>query len=64
MTALYTPQSNEDAERKYRTLIDTVNSMLIKSDVLENLWGKALMTACLILTRIPLKNSDKTPYTI
>ena len=40
MTAPYTPQSNGVAERKNRTLMDMVNSMLINSGVPENLWGE------------------------
>lgn len=50
LTAPYTPQSNGVAERKNRTLMDMVNSMLINSGVLENLWGEALMTHVLFLT--------------
>jgi len=59
MTTPYIPQSNGVAERKNRTLMNMVNSMLINSSVPENLWGKALMTACYILNRISFKNSDK-----
>ena len=64
MTAPYAPQSNGVAERMNRILMDMVNSMLINSGELENLWGEALMAACHILNGIPFKNSDKTPYKI
>ena len=39
VTPPYSPQSNGIAERKNRTLMDMVNSMLISSDLPENLWG-------------------------
>ena len=64
VTAPYSPQSNGVTERKNRTLIDMVNSMLINSGVPENLWGEALLTACYILNRIPFKQNDSTPYEI
>ena len=64
MIAPYTPQSNRVSKRKNRTLMDMINSMLINSDVLENLWEEALMATYYILNRIPFKNSNKTAYTI
>ena len=48
VTAPYSPQSNGVAERKNRTLMDMVNSMLISLGVPENLWGEALVSACYI----------------
>ena len=39
-TAPYTPQQNGIAERKNRTLIEMVNSMLIASGSPKNLWGE------------------------
>ncbi|KAI5322517.1 hypothetical protein L3X38_031589 [Prunus dulcis] len=62
VTPPYSPQSNGVAERKNRTLIDMVNSMLLSSGLLENLWGEAMLTDCFILNRITLKDNEKTPY--
>ena len=41
-----------------------VNSMLISSGLLENLWGEAILSACFILNRITVKENEKTPYEI
>jgi len=60
--APYTPQSNDVAERKNRTLMNMVNCMLLSSDAPENLWGEALLSACFILNRVPQRDYDVTPY--
>ena len=39
-----------------------MNYMLLSSSLPKNCWGETLYSACLILNRIPYKNSDKTPY--
>ncbi|CAL9010577.1 unnamed protein product [Prunus brigantina] len=62
VTPPYSPQSNGVAERKNKTLMDMVNSMLLSSGLLENLWGEAMLTACFILNRITLKDNEKTSY--
>ncbi|CAL8089132.1 unnamed protein product [Prunus armeniaca] len=62
VTPPYSPQSNGVAERKNRTLMDMVNSMLLSSGLPENLWGEAMLTACFILNGITLKDNEKTPY--
>ena len=64
ITAPYSPQSNGVAERKNRTLLDMVNSMILSSGVSQNLWGEALLSACFILNRIPFKDKNETPYEI
>ena len=48
-TAPYTPQQNGIAEWKNRTLKEMVNSMLVSSGALQNLWEKALLTTNYIL---------------
>jgi hypothetical protein len=61
----YSPQSNGVAERKYRTLIDLVNSMLDTTGLFKAWWrggGGALLTSCHILNRVPIKNKEKTLY--
>nr|KAJ0200300.1 hypothetical protein LSAT_V11C600326060 [Lactuca sativa] len=61
-TAPYTPQQNDVAERKNRTLKEMVNSMLSYSSLSEGFWGEAMLTACYILNRTPNKRSKNTPY--
>nr|GFA46958.1 zinc finger, CCHC-type [Tanacetum cinerariifolium] len=62
VTAPYTPQQNGITERKYRTLMDMVNSMMSHSGLSSGYWGEALLTACYILNRVPSKRIIKTPY--
>ena len=64
VTAPYSPQSNGTVERKNRTLMDMVNSLLISSGLLENLWGEAMLSTWFILNRITVKENEKTPYGI
>ena len=63
-SAPYTPQQNEIAERKNRTLKEIMNVMLISSGLPQNLWGEALLSANYILNKLPHKKLDKTPYTL
>ncbi|KAI5335349.1 hypothetical protein L3X38_025482 [Prunus dulcis] len=57
-----TPQKNEVAERRNRTLKDMVRSMVRKSTLPKFLWGEALKTANYILNRVPSKAVPKTPF--
>ena len=59
-----TPQQNGVAERRNRTLMDMVRSMLANSNLTEFLWTEALKTAVHILNRVPSKSVPKTPYEI
>ncbi|KAJ9556796.1 LOW QUALITY PROTEIN: hypothetical protein OSB04_011410 [Centaurea solstitialis] len=61
-TAPYSPQQNGIAERKNRTLKEMVNAMLISSGVDQNLWGEAVLSANYILSKIPRKKKDESPY--
>jgi hypothetical protein len=56
------PQQNEVAERRSRTLMDMVRSMLSYSTLPISLWMKALKTAVHILNRVPSKSVPKTLY--
>ena len=49
------PQQNGVAERRNRTLMDMVRSMLSYSTLSVNLWMEALKTATHILNRVPNK---------
>ncbi|KAK3001597.1 hypothetical protein RJ639_021603 [Escallonia herrerae] len=48
-----TPQQNGVAERRNRTLMDMVRSMICQSTLPEFLWVEALKTAVHILNRVP-----------
>jgi transposase InsO family protein len=52
----YSLQSNGIAERKNNTLTDLVNDMLETTGLSKAWWGGAIMTACHVLNRVPLKN--------
>jgi hypothetical protein len=56
------PQHNGIAERRNRTLMDMVRSMISYSDLPLSLWMEALKTAIHILNRVPSKAVPKTPY--
>ncbi|RVW44023.1 Retrovirus-related Pol polyprotein from transposon TNT 1-94 [Vitis vinifera] len=57
-----TPEQNGVVERRNRTLIDMVRSMMSNSTLPEFLWGEALKTVVHILNRVPSKVVPKTPY--
>jgi hypothetical protein len=59
-----TPQRNGVSERRNRTLLDMVRSMMSQSDLPLAFWGYALETAAFTLNRVPSKSVDKTPYEI
>jgi hypothetical protein len=58
------PQQNEVAEKRNRTLLDMLRSILSYSTLLISLWMDALKTAVHILNRVPSKSVPKTPYEI
>jgi hypothetical protein len=58
------PQQNGVAERRNRTLMDMVRSMLSYSILPISLWIETLKTAVHILNRVPSKSVPKTPYEI
>ena len=56
------PDQNGVAERRNRTLLDIVRSMLSSSNLPKFLWTEALKTAVYILNRVPTKAVPKTPF--
>jgi hypothetical protein len=58
------PQQNGVAERRNRTLMDMVRSMLSYSMLLISLWIDALKTVIHSLNRVPSKSVPKTSYKI
>ena len=59
-----TPQWNGVSERRNRTLLDMVQSMMSQTDLPTSFWGYALKTAAFLLNRTPTKAVEKTPYEI
>ena len=59
-----TPQRNRVSERRNRTLLDMIRSMMSQLDLPLSLWGYALETTGFTLNRVPSKSVDKTPYEI
>ena len=57
-----TPQQNGVSERRNRTLIGMVRSMISRSKLPGFLWGEALKTANYILNRVPTKAVKVTPF--
>ncbi|KAJ9541506.1 hypothetical protein OSB04_028012 [Centaurea solstitialis] len=62
LTPPYTPQMNGVSERRNRTLLDMVRSMMCHSTLPMSFCGHALETAAHILNRAPTKSVEKTPY--
>jgi hypothetical protein len=61
-TPPYTPKANGIAERRNRTLLDMVRSMMARANLPTSFWGEAILTAMHILNRIPTKALEKTPH--
>lgn len=62
LTIPYTPQQNGVAERRNRTLLDMVRSMMAQANLPIRFWGDALLTSTYILNRVPSKSVSTTPY--
>nr|GEW20573.1 putative ribonuclease H-like domain-containing protein [Tanacetum cinerariifolium] len=58
-----TPQQNEVAKRKNKTLIEAARSMLADSKLPTMFWIEAVSTACYVLNKVSIINPhNKTPY--
>ncbi|GJY40924.1 putative ribonuclease H-like domain-containing protein [Tanacetum coccineum] len=58
-----TPQQNYVAERRNRTLIEAVRTMLADSKLPTTFWAEAVNTACYVQNRVIIvKPYNKTPY--
>ncbi|GJX53576.1 retrotransposon protein, putative, ty1-copia subclass [Tanacetum coccineum] len=63
-TPPYTPQHNGVSERRNRTLLDMVRSMMSQTTLPKSFWDYALESAARILNMVPTKKVNKTPYEI
>nr|GEV53535.1 retrotransposon protein, putative, Ty1-copia subclass [Tanacetum cinerariifolium] len=61
-TPPYTPQHNGVSERRNRTLLDMVRSMMSQTTLPKSFWGYALESTACILNMVPTKKVEKTPY--
>lgn len=62
VTAPYTPQHNGVVERRNRTIMNMVRSMLKSKGLPNSFWGEAVVTATYVLNRCPtLKLEGKVP---
>ncbi|GJU71406.1 putative ribonuclease H-like domain-containing protein [Tanacetum coccineum] len=58
-----TPQQNSVAERKNRTLIEAVKTMLVDSNLPTTFWAEAVNTACYVINKVlVIKPHNKTLY--
>ena len=62
LTPLGTPQCNGVSERRNRTLLDMVRSMMSLIGLPLSFWGYALETAAFTLNRAPSKSIETMPY--
>nr|GEU65198.1 hypothetical protein [Tanacetum cinerariifolium] len=62
LTPPYTSQHNGVSERKNRTLLDMVRSMINLTTLPLSFWDYALESTASILNMVPTKKVNKTPY--
>nr|GEX16835.1 hypothetical protein [Tanacetum cinerariifolium] len=61
-TPPYTPQHNGVSERRNKTLLDMIRSMMSQTTIPKSFWDYALETAARILNMVSTKKVEKTPY--
>ncbi|KAM1192904.1 hypothetical protein ACFX10_013253 [Malus domestica] len=59
-----TPQLNGVSERRNRTLMNMVHSMMSSANLPVTFWGYALYTTAYLLNRVPSKSVSQRPYEI
>ncbi|TYK02840.1 gag/pol protein [Cucumis melo var. makuwa] len=62
LSAPGTPQQNGVSERRNRTLLDMVRSMMSYAQLPSSFWGYAVETAVHILNNVPSKSVSETPF--
>ncbi|GKB54060.1 retrotransposon protein, putative, ty1-copia subclass [Tanacetum coccineum] len=63
-TPPYTPQHNGVLERRNKTLLDMVRSMMSQTTIPKSFWDYALESTARILNMVPTKKVEKTPYRV
>nr|GEW09077.1 hypothetical protein [Tanacetum cinerariifolium] len=63
-TPPYTSQHNGVSERRNRTLLDMVRSIMSQTTLLTSFWDYALKTVACILNMVPTNNVEKTSYKV
>nr|GFA62819.1 retrovirus-related Pol polyprotein from transposon TNT 1-94 [Tanacetum cinerariifolium] len=63
-TPPYTPQHNGVSQRRNRTLLDMVRSMMSQTTLSKSFWDYALETVACILNMVLTKKFEKTPYKV
>nr|GEU41405.1 hypothetical protein [Tanacetum cinerariifolium] len=63
-TPPYTQQHNGVSERRNRTILDMVRSMMSQTTFPKSFWDYALKTATYILNMVLTKKVEKTPYEV
>ncbi|GKC92843.1 retrotransposon protein, putative, ty1-copia subclass, partial [Tanacetum coccineum] len=63
-TPPYTPQHNGVLERRNRTVLDMVRSMVSQTTLPKSFWDYALESVARILNMVPTKKVEKTPYKV
>nr|GEU51616.1 retrotransposon protein, putative, Ty1-copia subclass [Tanacetum cinerariifolium] len=63
-TPPYTPQHNGVLERRNRTLLDMVRSMMSQTTLPKSFWDYAIESTTCILNMVPTNKVDKTPYNV
>jgi hypothetical protein len=64
LTPLGMPQWNGVSERRNRTMVDMVKSMMSQTDLLLSFWGYALEIIAFTLNRVPTCSIERTSYEI
>ena len=60
LTTPYTPQQNGVTERRNRTLLEMIRSMVAQENLSISFWGDALLTTAYILNKVPSKSLSST----
>ncbi|GKB11485.1 retrotransposon protein, putative, ty1-copia subclass [Tanacetum coccineum] len=64
LTPPYMPQHNSVTERRNRSLLNMVQSMMSLTTLPMSFWGYGLESIARILNMVPTKKVNKTPYEI
>jgi len=63
-TAPYSSEMNGKAERKNRTFIESVVSIMLNSGAASYWWGENLLTVCFVSNRVPKSKNKISPYKV